>query len=203
MSILEVLAAVCGLLAVQLMIVRNVWGWPVGLIQVLLYTKVFYDARLYSQTILQIVFAILQLQGWWQWHRSLQAVPGESAGGSGQVSVQRLTTGQWFVTIASATGISLLLGLLMQRYTDASGPSRMRPLRTKPGRAVVADQSQSGELAAVDHCQRAKHHRLQLARFVANRGSLRGFPGHGHTRSVCLVAAIEMRYLSFIFCQIA
>jgi len=51
------------------MIRQNIWGWPVGLVQVAVYAWVFYDAKLYSDTILQVCFFVIQAYGWWYWLR--------------------------------------------------------------------------------------------------------------------------------------
>ncbi|MCE6983890.1 nicotinamide riboside transporter PnuC, partial [Pseudomonas frederiksbergensis] len=69
MSGLELFAAVLGVIAVWLTAKQNPWCWPIGLVMVLLYTWVFYDVKLYSDMLLQLVYAVLQLYGWWQWTR--------------------------------------------------------------------------------------------------------------------------------------
>lgn len=63
------MATVCGLLCVWLTIVRNIWCWPTGLIQVILYIFIFYRVRLYSDLILQVIYVFMQLYGWRHWLR--------------------------------------------------------------------------------------------------------------------------------------
>jgi nicotinamide mononucleotide transporter len=92
MSWLELIAAGLGIIAVWLTVRQNPWCWPIGLLMVLLYAWLFYDWRLYSNLLLQVLFAGLQLYGWWQWTRG-----GERHDG-------------------------LLLGYLMANHTDASAP---------------------------------------------------------------------------------
>ena len=67
MSIWEIIGTVLGVIGVWLMIRQNIWGWPVGLVQVAVYAWVFFDARLYSDTILQVLFFAIQAYGWWHW----------------------------------------------------------------------------------------------------------------------------------------
>ena len=69
MSIWEIMGTVLGVIGVRLMIRQELWGWPVGLVQVGIYAWVFYGAKLYSDTILQILFFALQIYGWWHWAR--------------------------------------------------------------------------------------------------------------------------------------
>lgn len=67
MSPIEITATVFGLLCVILTVKRNVWCWPAGLVQVILYIWVFFGVKLYSDMILQIVYVPLQVYGYWQW----------------------------------------------------------------------------------------------------------------------------------------
>ena len=67
MSNLEWVAAFFGLWCGWLMVVQNVWGWPIGIVQVVLYIFVFYEARLYSDMTLQVIFIFVQLYGWYYW----------------------------------------------------------------------------------------------------------------------------------------
>ena len=65
MSWLELIAAGLGIVAVWLTVRQNPWCWPIGLLMVLLYAWLFYDWRLYSNLLLQLLFAGSQLYGWW------------------------------------------------------------------------------------------------------------------------------------------
>jgi len=78
MSLLEIIGTALGIIGVWLMIRQNVWGWPVGLLQVTVSCWVFYGAKLYSDAVLQVCFFGIQAYGWWHWlagadatHRSL------------------------------------------------------------------------------------------------------------------------------------
>jgi len=67
MSIIEIIAAIFGLISVWLTVKENIWCWPTGLVMVFLYIFVFYEARLYSDVILQIIYIFLQIYGWYAW----------------------------------------------------------------------------------------------------------------------------------------
>ena len=69
MSLWEIVGTVLGVIGVWLMIRQNVWGWPVGLVQVAAYAWVFFGAKLYSDAILQVCFFVIQAYGWWHWLR--------------------------------------------------------------------------------------------------------------------------------------
>ena len=67
MSGLELFAAALGVIAVWLTVKQNPWCWPIGLVMVLLYSWIFFEVKLYSDMLLQVIYAALQLYGWWQW----------------------------------------------------------------------------------------------------------------------------------------
>ena len=60
MSWLELLAAGLGIIAVWLTVKQNPWCWPIGLVMVLLYAWLFYDWRLYSNLLLQLLFLLVK-----------------------------------------------------------------------------------------------------------------------------------------------
>ena len=63
----EVIAVAFGLLSVWLTTRQSLWCWPTGLVQVVLFLFVFWDAKLYSDVILHAVYVVLQLYGWAYW----------------------------------------------------------------------------------------------------------------------------------------
>lgn len=111
---IESVAAVLGVLSVWLMTREKPAAWPVGLIMVLLYIGVFYDARLYSEMLLQMTYALLQGYGWWRWMR----------GGTEKkpLPVSILPVLQVVRDLGIAVLITLLLGSLMSSYTEAALP---------------------------------------------------------------------------------
>ena len=63
----EAVAVVFGAAAVALTIRQSLWCWPLGLVQVSLYVYVFYQARLYSDMVLHVIYVGLQVYGWYRW----------------------------------------------------------------------------------------------------------------------------------------
>lgn len=123
LSVLEIIAAVLGVFAVGLTIGRNVWCWPIGLLQVILYTKIFYDAQLYSQMLLQAVFAFLQVHGWWQWRSSLrEPLSSGAAPNEDKITVERISLRRFSGYVVLATSMSLILGVAMMSLTSAKWP---------------------------------------------------------------------------------
>ncbi|MBS3915149.1 MAG: nicotinamide riboside transporter PnuC [Bacteroidetes bacterium] len=70
-SALEFWAALTALVCVWLAARKNVWNWPVSIASTILYSIVFYDSQLYSDSLLQLVFIGFQIYGWAQWTKKL------------------------------------------------------------------------------------------------------------------------------------
>jgi nicotinamide mononucleotide transporter len=71
MSPLEVAAAVATLVNVWLLVRNNIWTWAWGVASVVLYGLVFWKARLWSSTGLQVLYYLpMQAYGWWTWMRA-------------------------------------------------------------------------------------------------------------------------------------
>ena len=114
MSELEWVAAGLGVLNVFLVVRRSVWNYPFGLVMVALYFFVFFEARLYSDALLQIFFFIVQLYGWVNWVQARTA--------AGEVPVGRMTGREHLLWAAGTVAASLVWGLGMAHYTNAAAP---------------------------------------------------------------------------------
>ena len=66
-SPLEGIAAAFGVVSVFLSTRQNIWSWPTAIVNVALYTIVFYQGRLYGQMGLQPIYLALSVYGWYQW----------------------------------------------------------------------------------------------------------------------------------------
>ena len=63
----EVLAVITGIISVYLSTRENIWSWPTALVNVALYFVVFYEAKLYADMGLQVVYFVLSVYGWYEW----------------------------------------------------------------------------------------------------------------------------------------
>jgi nicotinamide mononucleotide transporter len=68
-SLVEVIGFVTGVWCVWLVGRQNPWNWPIGLIQVVAYLFLFWESGLYGDSVLQLVYLVLGLWGWWNWVR--------------------------------------------------------------------------------------------------------------------------------------
>jgi nicotinamide mononucleotide transporter len=111
---LETLAAITGAIAVWLSTRQNVLSWPIALVNVALYTVVFFQAKLYADMGLQVVYFALSLYGWHAWLR------GGTEGGPLRVTRTSRPLLVRLILIGAFGGFAL--GTVLQRFTDASLP---------------------------------------------------------------------------------
>lgn len=115
MTMLEWVAAALGLVNIVLVARRSLWNYPFGIAMVTLYFFVFFDAKLYSDALLQIFFLVINLYGWWNWARSEKA-------DDGGIAVTRLSSAARMAWLAGTACAAIGWGLLMARFTDAAAP---------------------------------------------------------------------------------
>lgn len=114
MTLIEALAALLVVVNVALVARRSIWNYPFAILAVAIYAVVFFDARLYSDMLLQGFFLVVNIVGWVDWAR----VKGQA----GEVIVavlrgrDRLFWAIGIVVAASAWGAG------MHAFTDASYP---------------------------------------------------------------------------------
>ena len=118
MVLLEWTAAGLGVINIALLIFRSVWNFPFGMAMVALYIFVFWEERLYAESGLQVFFFLAQAWGWWLWVKA----GGDDAGTSGQVPVRWLDWPSRAVWLLVTAALSLNLGWVMARFTNAVMP---------------------------------------------------------------------------------
>lgn len=114
MNWLEWVAAGLGVITVALVVRRSIWNYPFALAMVSLYFFVFFEAKLYSDALLQIFFFAVNLYGWRHWLQAKRA--------AGEIRVATLSDGERVGWAAATATASILWGLGMARFTDAAAP---------------------------------------------------------------------------------
>lgn len=116
MSYLEIIAVVFGLANIYLTVKQNIWGWAAGAVMVSLYIYITYTSRLYSDSLLNVFFLVMQFYGWYEWTR------GPVVHAKSLSAVKRLGLRGWIWTAAGVVAGTTLLGTSMHRYTNAALP---------------------------------------------------------------------------------
>jgi nicotinamide mononucleotide transporter len=110
----EILAVVFGIISVYLSTRENIWSWPTALINVGLYFVVFYEAKLYADMGLQVVYFALSLYGWYEW----------LYGGENRTELHVSQTSRALGVRLIVIGVvcAATLGTALARFTDAALP---------------------------------------------------------------------------------
>jgi nicotinamide mononucleotide transporter len=115
---MEMAGVTTTVLGIWLTTKRQLICWPVTLFADLLYLAVFYQARLFSDALLQVFFVGFTLYGWWHWWRGVVE--------SGEVRVEPLGAEGLFLGLGAGALGAVGLGWLMVRvgaalpYLDAT-----------------------------------------------------------------------------------
>ncbi len=114
LSPLECVSALLSIGSVWLSMKRRLSAWSVTILASLLYGEFFREIHLYSDMLLQVVFAICGVYGWVKWQRGVQA--------QGTLLVRRMQP--LFLSISLAAGLAMTVALAvgMQHWTNAALP---------------------------------------------------------------------------------
>ena len=112
-SPLEGIAAAFGVVSVYLSTRQNIWSWPTAIVNVTLYTFVFYNGRLYGQMGLQTIYLVLSIYGWYQWLH----------GGAGRTELHVSRASPRLLAMLAASNLVAWVALAaVLRRTDAALP---------------------------------------------------------------------------------
>lgn len=114
MSIIELIAVVFSLACIWLAVKKHVLNWPTGIIGVTAYMILFYQERLYADMILQLVFILQGVYGWYNW---VNKKGNETELDISNLTPQQLVIYSLVILIASATW-----AFVLKNYTNASTP---------------------------------------------------------------------------------
>lgn len=132
MKSLEIIASLLGVVCVWLVVRRNIWTFPIGLVQVALTAVVCFQSRLYSDMLLQGVFGVMQIQGWVLWSRAGRPADerankilddnieaNSSRAADGRIAIRSLSPLQWVWTGLVLASGTFGLGYAMDIWTAA------------------------------------------------------------------------------------
>jgi nicotinamide mononucleotide transporter len=113
---LEFLAVITALAYVVFASQGSLWCWPAAMISTLLYTYIFYDVYLWSDSALQVYYFAMAIYGWWNWSRHIY---GEE---SQEIEIVEYDLYYHLVAITALSVISLIVGYFMANYTPSHFP---------------------------------------------------------------------------------
>ena len=110
---IETLAVVAAVVYLVLAIRQNIWCWAAALVSTALYLHIFYVARLYMESALQVFYIVMAIYGWYQWSRG-------DDGHERHITTWTFT--QHARAIALVLGLTLVSTVGLARFTDAAMP---------------------------------------------------------------------------------
>ncbi|MBM4193304.1 MAG: nicotinamide mononucleotide transporter [Gemmatimonadetes bacterium] len=111
---LELLAVGFGLVSVWLSAHEDIWSWPTAIVNVGIFFFIFWEEKLYADSVLQLFYLGMSVYGWWAW---LHGGANRSA-----LHVTRATARQWGAVLPLMLGCGLALGWYLDNHTDSPVP---------------------------------------------------------------------------------
>ena len=112
---IELLGVVFSILYLYFSIRRNILLWPMGILSALLYMVVFFRSKFYADMALNGYYLVISVYGWLLWR-------GSGTGGEEGLKISRIGPGNGFILLAVTTGVFLLIGTVLTRFTDSPIP---------------------------------------------------------------------------------
>ena len=110
----EAVADLLGVANIILLTRRSIWNFPVGIAMVSMLGFVFFRAHLYSDTLTQFYFFVVQIVGWVAWLRHREP--------DGEVVVETSSPRELALYLAGTAACALSLGYFMSHVLHAAFP---------------------------------------------------------------------------------
>jgi len=111
---LEFVAVILGILSVFFARNENIWTYPTGIVNVLIYVYLCFTAGLFADMGINVFYFVMSVYGWYNWSRRDE--------NSHHVPITRLTSWQWIYNIALVFGLFGLLWFVLDKYTPSTVP---------------------------------------------------------------------------------
>ncbi len=115
-ELIEWFGVITGALCVYLAAKENILNWPVAMLSVITYIYIFYNAKLYGDTVLQFYFLGTSIYGWYYW------TFGSTKSLKSERPVTSLSAKEWRIFIGILPVLSFFIGFLLDRNTDTDVP---------------------------------------------------------------------------------
>ena len=114
MSPLEIFAVLISLIGVGLTVIRNMWCWLFNFFAFVLYAYLFYEFKLYGETILQFFFMVVNFYGFYYWLKGKQQ--------DHDIRIEPIAVQTAIIQMIIAAVGGLVFGLVLKNVTDAAVP---------------------------------------------------------------------------------
>jgi len=113
-SYIEIIAVFFGLISVWFAKKENVWVYPTGILNVLIYVYLFFKAHFYANMGINFFYFIMNGYGWYNWTR-------KSDDGS-KITISYCNTKEYIINGIAILGSFALMYFVLIRYTNSPIP---------------------------------------------------------------------------------
>ena len=114
MSPLEIFAVIISIIGVTLTIKRNMWCWVFNFFAFVLYAYLFFEFKLYGETILQLFFMVVNFYGFYHWLKGKQQ--------DHEIRIEPIAVQTVILQLIIAAVGGGVFGLSLHYFTDAALP---------------------------------------------------------------------------------
>lgn len=117
LPLVEWLAVISSVLYVILAAHNNRWCWPAALVSTTLYTAIFYEFYLWSDSLLQVYYFGMAIYGWFCWRNNPKKANNETP-----LVVNEKAISFHITAVLACAVLSVALGIFMDRVTPTHFP---------------------------------------------------------------------------------
>ena len=127
--ILEIIAVITGMLSIWYSYRINILVYPIGMISLALYVFIFIKNGLYANAVINFLYFVISIFGWWNWLRQRTTDNGQQTTDKGELKVSYLSKKENAITITILVTLIFFINLFttndisirLDYYTSAAG----------------------------------------------------------------------------------
>ncbi|SEM87049.1 nicotinamide mononucleotide transporter [bacterium A37T11] len=112
-TLLEWFGTLTGFLCVYLAAKQHILNWPISILSVVAYILLFYQNKLYGDSVLQLYFLVTAIYGWYYWLKRKE---------QDEKPVVRFSSQAMVITITVTMLLAVLIGYFLYKFTDSDVP---------------------------------------------------------------------------------
>ena len=127
--IIEIIAVITGMLSIWYSYRINILVYPIGMISLALYVFIFIKNGLYANAVINFLYFVISIFGWWNWLRQRTTDNGQQTTDKGELKVSYLSKKETAITITILVILIFFINLFttndlsirLDYYTSAAG----------------------------------------------------------------------------------
>lgn len=116
-SALEYVAVFFGIISVVFSRMENIWVYPTGLINTVLFIYLCFGWKLYAEASVNVFYTIMSIYGWYLWARRKSTDASKK-----HLEISRSNIKEWIIATGFFLACWLVLYLILNNYSDSNVP---------------------------------------------------------------------------------